>query len=189
MKEIIKMLVVLTGITGVCGFFLAGVRDFTKDQIQEQELTYVKGPAVKKVLEGCDNDPIKDRIEVVVEGETINVFIGKKDGKPWAVAYETSSAGFGGDIGVMMGVGLEDGALTDIGITTHKETPGLGSRVTEDAFSAGFKGKPLDSSFKVTGDGGIIDAISGATVSSKGVCAAVTRGAGLFGNIKTDVTK
>jgi len=189
MKEIIKMLVVLTVITGVCGFFLAGVRGFTKDRIQEQELTYVKGPAVEEVLAGSDNDLIKDRQEVEVDGEPVIVFIGKKDGNPWAVAYETGAAGFGGDIGVMIGVNLEDGALTGIGITTHKETPGVGSRVTHADFRAAFKGKPLGSPFKVADDGGEIDAISGATVSSKAVCTAVTGGAGMFERIKNDVAK
>ena len=189
MKEIIKMLVVLTGISGVCGLLLAGVRDFTKDRIQEQELTYVKGPAVMAVLEGCDNDPIKDRVEVEVDGETVIVFIGKKEGAPWAVAYETRSAGFGGDIGVMMGVNLNDPTLAGIGITTHKETPGVGSRVTEPDFRKIFKGKPLDSPFKIIDDGGVVDAISGATVSSRAVCAAVTKGVGCFDKIKANVTQ
>lgn len=184
MKEIIKMLVVLTAISGICGFLLAGVRSATSERIEEQELLNVKGPAVKSVLSGSDNDFIKDRQVIELGGKKYTVFIGKKDGKPWAMAYEVSGKGFGGDIGVMLGFDLESDSLTGIGITLHKETPGLGSRITEETFSGGFKGRGADRDFKIKGDGGEIDAITGATVSSRGVCAAVNSGAQIYGNLK-----
>ena len=187
MKEIIKMLVVLTVISGICGFLLAGVRSATAERIEEQELLNVKGPAVKRVLAGSDNDFIKDRKVVDLGGKEYTVFIGKKNGKPWAMAYEVSGKGFGGDIGLMIGFDLEGDALTGIGITLHKETPGLGSRITEEGFSGGFKGRSADMDFKIKGDGGDIDAITGATVSSRGVCAAVNSGAEIYGKLKAKI--
>jgi electron transport complex protein RnfG len=189
MKEIIKMLVVLTLICAVCGILLAFVRSGTKDQIVEQILLNVQGPAVKDVLEGSTNDLIKDRKTIKVGDKEYVVFIGKKDGAPWAFAFEVFSGGFGGDIGVIVGFSLEEEALAGVGITTHKETPGLGSRVSEKEFRDLFKGKALTETFKVKADGGVIDAISGATVSSKAVCQAVTDSLGLQEKIREQITE
>ena len=187
MKEIIKMLVVLTAICGVCGLFLAGVKAFTEERIEEQVLLNVKGPAVEKVLAGSDNDLIKDRQKIEVDGEELVVFVGKKGGTAWAVAYETRGVGFGGNIGVVSGFKLEDDTLTGIGITTHKETPGLGSRVSEDSFGRNFVGKTLTDTFKTRTDGGVVDAVTGATVSSRGVCEAVGKSVAAYAGVKSNI--
>ena len=189
MKEIAKMLIVLTLICGICGFMLATVKDATKELIEVQELVNVKGPAVKKVLTGSNNDLIKDRKKIKIKDKEIMVFIGKKDGQVWAIAYEVSGKGFGGDISMMVGFDVESDKLTGIGVTLHKETPGLGSRVTEDTFSDGFKGKEMANSFKIKGDGGEVDVISGATISSRGVCSAVNQGVKIYNEIKSQVVK
>jgi len=187
MKEIVKMLVVLTLISGVCGFLLAGVRSATKDRIEEQVLLNVKGPAVKKVLSEATNDLIKDRKEATLGKETSVVFVGKKEGDLWAIAYEVSAKGFGGDIGVMVGFNVADDTLTGIAITTHKETPGVGSRVSEDLFTNGFQGKAITEKFNIRADGGVIDAVTGATISSRGVCEAVRRAIEEYKGVKAQV--
>ena len=187
MKEIIKMLVVLTVICGVCGFLLAGVRSLTMEQIEVQVLQNVKGPAVKNALAGSTNDLIKDRTKIKIDGEEMVVFVGKKDDKPWAIAFEVKSGGFGGDIGVIVGFHKDKSALAGIGITTHKETPGLGARITEDTFTNNFKNKGLSEKFKVKNENGVIDAVSGATISSKAVCSAVTKAIALYDKIKDKV--
>ena len=61
-----------------------------------------------------------------------------------------------------------------IGITTLSETPGLGTRITEDIFTQQFHNKSKDTIFKVKKDGGEIDAITGATISSRAVAQAIT---------------
>jgi electron transport complex protein RnfG len=187
MKEIIKMLVVLTLICAFCGLLLAFVRSGTKDQIVEQILLNVQGPAVKDVLDGSTNDLIKDRKTIKVGEKEYVVFIGKKDGAPWAFAFEVFSGGFGGDIGVMVGFRLAAESLAGVGITTHKETPGLGSRVADKDFRDQFMGKSLGDTFKVKADDGVIDAISGATVSSRAVCQAVTDSLSLQEQIREQI--
>jgi electron transport complex protein RnfG len=174
MKEIVKMLVVLTLICGFCSAMLSMVRSATRERITEQVLLNVQGPAVARALAGSTNDLIRDRREIVVNNEKIIVFVGKKGETIWAYAYETSGKGFGGDIGVITGFSMTDGVLTGIGVTTHKETPGLGSRVAEESFTGNFRNRPVSDKFLVKADGGAIDAITGASVSSRGVCAAVT---------------
>jgi len=187
MKQYIKMVVVLTAIATVCGFMLATVKSVTELKIEEQILVNVKGPAVKNVLSTSTNDVLQDRRDIMVEGKKITVFVGKKEGKPWALSIESKGAGFGGDIGVMVGFNLQTDTLTGIGILTHQETPGLGARITESAFTSNFNDKALTAVFKVKKDDGEIDAVSGATNSSRGVCDAVNKCIALYPKVKKQV--
>lgn len=175
------MIVVLATITGASGLLLAGVNQGTKDQRKKQLLHYVKGPAVHEVLAGSQNDPLEDLKELEVKGGKkgqeggtwVDIFPAYKDGKLWAVAFEVAGDGYGGEIGVIVGIDVNDDSLLGIGITTHKETPGLGARIKEEGFRRGFVGLDASGEAKVKADGGQVDAVSGATISSRGVCAAV----------------
>ncbi|MDZ7580730.1 MAG: FMN-binding protein [Deltaproteobacteria bacterium] len=85
----------------------------------------------------------------------------------------------------MIGVNLEDDKIVGVGVTTHSETPGLGSRAkTDPAFTAQFSAKPLKETFKLKGDGGQVDALSGATLTSRGVAAAQMQPYGIQPQIK-----
>lgn len=75
--------------------------------------------------------------------------------------------GFGGKINMMIGVGA-DGALRGIEIVSHSETPGFGAKVDDPAYLSQYIGQ--GSSLILKQD---IAAISGATISSKGVLAGV----------------
>ncbi|MCB2226617.1 MAG: RnfABCDGE type electron transport complex subunit G [Desulfarculaceae bacterium] len=177
MRDIIKMLVVLTLICAVSGFMLALVHDVTREPIEYSRLKFIKEPAVKSVLTGYQNDPIKDRVSIDLgkdkKGKPVKliVFPAKKDGKTYAVAFESSAQGYHGPIGVMVGVDLASKKLTGISIVEHTETPGLGARIIEPNFTDSFKGKALDKELGV----GDINALSGATLSTKGVVAAVNQ--------------
>ena len=86
---------------------------------------------------------------------------------------------------MMVAVNLETDEMVAIGVTTSSETPGFGSRAKEEPDLANqFKGLGLLQSFSVKADGGSIDAISGATVTSRGVCAAVTSAGETYESIK-----
>jgi len=83
---------------------------------------------------------------------------------------------------------VENDEIVGIGVTTHSETPGVGSRAkTDPSLSEQFKGLPIKEPFKVKADGGQIDAISGATVSSRGVCGAVVDSAEIYMRLKKDI--
>ncbi|UCH96341.1 MAG: RnfABCDGE type electron transport complex subunit G, partial [Candidatus Aminicenantes bacterium] len=168
-------------------FLLSMVKQVTAVRIEEQILVNVKLPALKAVLESSTNDLIQDRQTLTINGQEQVVFLGKKDGKTWAVAFESKGVGFGGNIGVMVGFDLGKDVLTGIGILTHQETPGLGARVSETTFTDNFKNKPITAVFKVKKDNGEVDAVSGATYSSKGVCAAVEKSVAAYPAIKKSV--
>ncbi len=188
MRDIIRMIVVLGVMSAVSGVVLAGVKSGTAAKIEYQQLKFVKGPAIKMILQGCSNDPIVDRFKIQ-DGEIEQSFyVGVFDGKANAVAYETFGKGFGGDVGIMVGVNIETDQLLGIGVTTHSETPGLGSRAKDDpSFGAQFKGMSINKPFKVKPDGGQVDAVSGATVTSRGVCAGVTDSAGFYKKLKPQI--
>lgn len=170
-REIAKMMVVLTLIGAASGLTLSLIYQGTKERIDYQTIKFVKEPAVKKVLTGYDNDPILDRKKIVVgtdergEPREVIIFPAKRQGQTFAVALEGRGKGFGGMIGVMVGIGKE-GKLLDIGITSHSETPGVGTRVEEPSFTDQFRDLSITGAVAV-------DGISGATYSSKGVMSAV----------------
>ncbi len=188
-KEYLKMIIVLTLIAAVCGFLLSAVKTFTFERIEEQILVNVKGPALKNVLSQSTNNPINDRLEIELDGIIHTVFIGKKGDQLYAVAYESEGNGFGGAIGVMLGIDIEKSTISGIGILTHQETPGLGSRISETSFTDKFKGRAVSDNFKVKKDNGSIDAISGATNSSRGVCSAAEKGVALYSKLKVEILK
>ncbi len=189
MGDMIKMVVVLTVLTSFSGGLLAAIKDSTKEKIEYQQLVFVKGPAIKKIMEGASNDPIVDRFKMEAAGAEKSFFVGKFDEKANAVAFETFGKGYGGDVGVMVGVNLENDEIVGVGVTTHSETPGLGSRAkTEPGFAAQFEGLSLEGEFKVTGDGGQVDALSGATITSRAVSSALTQASKIYSEIKPRLT-
>ena len=185
MRDILKMITVLTLICAASGIALSVIYGVTKAPIEYQTIKFIKEPAVKKVLTGYDNDPILDRKKIIIgedeRGRPIEliIFPAKKAGKTFAVALEGKGKGFAGLIGVMVGVS-KDGKLLDIGITSHSETPGIGSRVAEASFTEKFKGLKAEVGVK-------IDSISGATYSSKGVIAAVNQAIGYVNNFSKEI--
>jgi len=190
MNEMIKMVVVLTLLSSLSGGLLAAVRNGTSDQIENQKLKFVKGPAIKAILEGASNDPITDRFKIT-DGETErSFFVGIFDGKPNAVTIESFGKGYGGDVGLMVGINTDDDNIIGVSVTTHAETPGLGARAKDDpAFAGQYKGLSVDTPIKVTKDGGAINAIGGATITSRAVCAAATDASEIYKRLKPQVTE
>ncbi len=188
MREMIRLFVTIAVFSAVSGGLLAAVQSGTKERIEYQQLKFVKGPTIQQIMEGCSNDPLIDRFKLVDGKKQKSFFVGVFDGKANTVALESFGKGFGGDIGVVVAVNTEDDKIVGIGVTTHSETPGVGSRAKTDAsFSSQFKGLPIREPFKVKADGGQIDALSGATVSSRGVCGAVVDSAETYARLKKDI--
>jgi electron transport complex protein RnfG len=185
MREMLKLFIAVVVFSCLSGGVLAAIQNVTKDRIEYQQLKFVKGPTIKQIMEGCSNDPLVDRLRLVDEAREMNFFIGKFEGKPNAVAFETFGKGFGGVMGVIVGIDLKTDQIIGVGVTTHSETPGVGSRAKSDpTFTAQFKGLPIAEPFKVKADGGQIDAVTGATISSRGVCGAVVEAGEIYQRLK-----
>jgi Na+-translocating ferredoxin:NAD+ oxidoreductase subunit G len=175
MNEMIKMVVVLTVLAALSGGLLAAVRTGTSEQIESQQLQFVKGPAITEILSGASNDPISDRFNLIIGESEETFFVGKFNDKADTVAFEgTGRGGYGGDIGLMVGVNLETDRIIGVAVTTHSETPGLGAKVkTDPKFTTQFKGLSVTDDVALAEAGGPINAISGATVSSRAVVSGV----------------
>jgi len=190
MRDMIRIVLVLTILSSSSGILLASLRDGTKERIKKQELEFLKAPAVRQILAGISNDPINDLFTIQDGDKEINFFVGIKDGKANMVAFETSGPGYGGDIGLMVGVDISNDKIIGVGVTKHQESPGLGSRAkTDPKFPAQFGGLPIMEPFKVKTDGGQVDALSGATITSQGVCLAATNAGELYKRLKEKITQ
>ena len=189
MRELINMVVVLTVLSVLSGGMLSGLRNATAARIEVQQLKFVKGPAIKAILKGVSNDPIKDRF-AIKDGEIERkFFVGKFDGKANTVVLESFGKGYGGDIGLMVAVNMEDDTIVGAGVTTHSETPGMGANAKDKpGFVSQFKGFSINDAFKVTADGGQVNAMSGATITSRAVCAAATEAGGIYQRMKPQLT-
>lgn len=192
-REIFRMVLVLTIVTGIWGGLLSLVKMATEDQIQYQRIKNIKAPALKKALTvDYDNDPVKDRRIVVVgqdsKGKPVEktFFLAKKNGQIQAVALEAFGGGYEDDIGVMMSILVDQDQLGGIAITTHSETPGVGTKAFESTkFMDQFSNQPLTKNFGPRG--GQVDAVTGATYTANGVMTAVQRGIEIYQQIKSKI--
>ncbi len=186
MRDLISMVLVLTVLSAFSGGILALVKQSTNEKIEFQQLKFEKAPAIKKILTGCTNDPMIDRFKLKDGDQEISFFVGKVDGKVTGLAFETFGNGFGGKIGLMVGVNIDTMSLIGVGVTTHSETPGVGSKAkTDPKFVAQFENLPVaKGDFKVKPDGGGIDALSGATITSRGVCIAASDAVNTYNRLK-----
>jgi len=159
--------------------------DIKKVKIAKQEA------AVKKVMSGFDE--LDTRVEKDDLGNEIKIYDCLKDGESIGVAVQSyTMLGFSGRIDVMVGF-RPDGTITETVVLKHLETPGLGDKldIAKSKFPEQFWKKKIDSlqtngKILVTKDGGKIDAITAATISSRAFCDAVDRAWAVYQTTKNN---
>ncbi len=156
---------------------LGFVYEATKEPIAKAKQAN-KISAFKKVLPEFDNDPLAEQITITTAEGDVILYPASNKGIPVAAAVETfSKKGFGGNIKLMVGV-LPDGRINGIDVLEHKETPGLGDKIdsAKTSFSQQFLNKDLTTyNLAVRKDGGDVDAITAATISSRAFCDAIKK--------------
>ncbi len=171
----INMLVTLTAVTLIAGVALGFVYKATEGPIREAVLAK-QLKAIESVISQYDNNPVAEKYKVAVAGgkDSLEFFPATWKGETVGVAIKTKSGkGYSGDIWLMVGFNA-DGAIEDVFVIQHLETPGLGSKMSEPFFLDQFRGKhPGKVDLRVKKDGGSVDAISGATISSRAFSEAV----------------
>ena len=166
-KYVLRLTVTLLLITSVVAAVLAGVNSITAPKIAE--LTAQKTQAaIAAVLEGGYDSEITDYTDET--GLVSKVYAGAN-----GYAFEVTPGGFDNTITMMVGVDTE-GNVLGISVVSHTETAGLGAvaaatTAAGEAFRDQFVGKA--GSVSVTKDGGEIDAITGATITSRAICVGV----------------
>ncbi len=106
--------------------------------------------------------------EHTLEGDIYMIY---SNGAEIGFAFLAVGKGYGGLIDILVGLENET-TIKGVTIVSHLESPGLGARITESVFTNQFTGLNIDD-VVLTRDGGEIDAITGATISSKAVVEAI----------------
>lgn len=174
-----NMVMVLTATTLIAGFLLGYVYQATaaaREKAAADKLT----SAISKVITGFDNNPAEDKTEVPVDGNQVTVYPAYQGGELMGCAVESSTEnGFSGKITIVTGFDRE-GNILGYEVTQHSETPGLGAKMNE-WFRDGTRditGKnPAATPLKVSKDGGTVDGITAATISSRAFLEAVNTAA------------
>jgi Na+-translocating ferredoxin:NAD+ oxidoreductase subunit G len=136
--------------------------------------------AIKQVSPEFDNDPLT--VAQTIGGVTVYPVTKQNEMSGYAIKT-FSERGFAGHIEIMAGF-KPDGSINNISILQHKETPGLGTKMTDPKFLNQFIGKnPGTFKLKVKKDGGQVDAITAATVSSRAFCDALQRAYDTFNKV------
>ena len=190
-STLINMLLALFVITAVSGGVLGLVYSFTKDAIAEVDLKKNQA-AIQAVLPLEGEITYKaDTLSYTENGVTTTFpcnLAYDAQGNFKGAAIKTSEGGFGGKIEMMVGF-LADGTIKGTSVLSHSETPGLGANMTGP-----FKDQFVDknpASFKLTvkKDGGDVDAITAATITSRAFSKAVNKAYNAFEANKSQFMK
>lgn len=148
---------------------LSSVYKVTKVKIDDN----IRASDIKKRQEVFPN--AVNFIEKEIEGKKLWVGL-DKDGKEIGVVIKVSPRGYAGIINTTIGINRDD-TISSVAINKldQTETPGLGVKITQDSFKSQFKGKKGDE-IKLKKDGGTIDAITAATISSRAVANGIKDG-------------
>lgn len=152
---------ILAVICIVASGLLAGVNVLTKTRIVAQAQVE-EDSSLKEVF------PEAAHFEAVKSGEEIIYYKAHdKDKRLLGAAFRASGKGYSSTIETMVGM-LKDGTIKAIKILSQNETPGLGARVAEDSFTSRFSNRGMQNLNEV-------EAITGATISSRAVIDSVKK--------------
>lgn len=162
-KEILKPTLILTLIATIVTVLLVLTNGVTKDKIAELQ-AQAEDEAKLAVLPEADGFEEKT---VDVDGASQTYFEATNGA---GYVFSTSSKGYGGAVVVMTGISA-DGEVTGVKLTSQNETPGLGQKALDASYTDQYLMALPKGGFAVKKDdpAGQIDAIAGATITSRAV--------------------
>ncbi len=205
MKNVVILSLALSLTCGIAATILYAAYEKTKAAAERTQQN-VEQEALKKVLPPFDNQPLQQKQDIELpDGSKVVVFPAlENEGIIGYAAKAVSDRGFGGNLEVLVGFEPQ-GEIRAVVVTAHSETPGLGTLATErkidktlkDVFGSRdknetvadelppspfldqYKGKQASNveTLGIAADGGAVDAVSGATISSRAVADAVQKAA------------
>jgi electron transport complex protein RnfG len=201
MSQMLKLVLVLFTACFLAAGSLAGVNEITKKSISDSaEAEKVLAMQAVQPDATAFKETIPGRAWDAVRGEEL---IGR--------VINTEIQGYAGPVKLLYGLDRED-KITEVKILFQTETPGLGARVTDPAFLAQFQGQDVRTlALKKAGSGGSgralagtlyvfppageknnepgIDAITGATISSRAVTHGIKEGRNVLDQTAGEETK
>jgi electron transport complex protein RnfG len=159
-KRILKLALPLVVICIVSGAALTATDNLTRAKIEAAEQAAIN-EALLNVFPSASFDGMDSYYIATINGEKIGY------------AFIAEGLGYSDTIETMVGM-YQNGTISHIYVISQKETPGLGTKITETEFLAQFSGKRVDSirltkDRNATGAKGAIDAITAATISSRAI--------------------
>lgn len=183
MRDYIRLAGVLFVVCAVAAALLGFTNAITFDKIQEQ-IVLENDKARKEVMPDSDqfeklDDSTFSEIQSNSNYDTITeIYIAKSGGNINGYAIKVAPKGYGGEVEVIVGISTE-GIINGIKVGNNSETPGLGKNAATPKFQKQFNGKSWDNTINVIKSGtpkdNEIAALSGATITSKGVTAGVNQ--------------
>jgi electron transport complex protein RnfG len=185
MRELFKLTIVLTIICTVAATALGLTYNLTKEPIAyQQRLKTVRsvnavftkyGDAGGLQIVGipfCEDEAVQESCRTFYQVKHNDEIIG--------IAFKVFRSGYSGPLVIMVGVDSTD-TISGIQVISHSETPGLGANITKETFYSQFADvQASESEWKLRKNGGEIDQVSGATISSTAAMKAVYTGVRFF---------
>jgi len=137
------------------------VNNITRVKILEQREAKILSQ-LEQIFPDMNKYELKDNIYIII-----------KDGKTIGYSFIAKGKGYGGEINTLVGIN-KDFSIKEITVLSNLETPGLGTRVTLSSFTDQFKNLK-SSDVVLSKDGGKVDAVTGATISSRAVTDSVKK--------------
>jgi electron transport complex protein RnfD len=179
-RVILRYAVVLGLVCAISALILSGTYDVTRSRIEEGEAQDFYR-ALAEVLAGDHEFTPIEGLRGILGGRsnTVTEAYIASDGRFSGLAVKASPIGYGGPIDMVVGI-LPEGKISGVRIVAQSETPGLGTEIAREAFLGQFVGVSEADSLRVRKDGGSIDAVTGATVSSRAVATGVREALEVF---------
>ncbi len=189
-STLVNMVVVLFVITLAAGISLGFVNDLTLEPKARARLAK-KVKALNIVLPQYDNNPVSEVIKLKIEEakDSTEFYPASRDSLFVGGAVTgASEKGYSGLVKLMVGFEL-DGSIKNIAVLEQKETPGLGTKMKGDKFLRQYRGKnPATFDLKAKKDGGEVDALAGATISTRAFSEATQQAYDVYKEItKTEI--
>lgn len=179
--EIVRLIVVLGLITLICALLLGVINQVTEPLIEQNEID-TRNAAMAEIIpeaEFEDLNVVLSAEDAAAAGVSLpagrtsaainGVYKATKGGDDAGYCVQVQPKGFGGVLTMIVGINA-DGSIAGAKVTGHAETPGLGAKAQSDADWIGqYADQPADGQLAVTKDGGTLNAITGATITSRAV--------------------
>lgn len=182
-KEIIVPTVSLFLISAVVTLLLAVTNSVTAPKIAQLQIE-TENKTKAAVLSSAEI--FSEAQTVTVDGKETTYYEGFKGDEKAGYVFVTTEKGYGGDITVMVGVNA-DGTVSGIDFLSISETAGLGMNADTDKFKNQFSGLSKDIAVvKTAPEGNQIQALTGATITSRAVTAAVNDALNAYGEVENN---
>ena len=160
------MTICLLAICLVCSALLAGVYALTKAPIDAAAKAKNEAAIMEVLPEGAATIEEERSVDFGGASYTYNLAYDEQ-GNTVGCAINVAPVGFGGPIVIKVGFDA-NGVIWNTKVLSQAETPGLGAKCVEPAFSEQFKGfDPAQKKLAVKKDGGDVDAITASTITSR----------------------